>query len=144
MVLPVVFPDGSTAELRAPPQLDLASQGVWARTSGVLGKDAATGRELLVVYGNAEGLTAGKAPVACYQRADRGQVELRRSQDPAVRFWLLFRFGAWTVAMWDGNAGRLLGHQDRAVWARSFVGRVTEGGLAGAGRQAPAAARPRA
>jgi hypothetical protein len=128
MVLPVVFPDGSTAELRAPPQLDLASLGVWPSTSGVLGKDAATGRELLIVYGNGGDLTAGKAPVACYQGAGRSQVELVHSQDPAVGFWLLFRFGAWTVAMWDGNAGRLLGHQDRAVWARSLVGRETEEG----------------
>src|SRR5918995_2325417 len=127
-VLPVVFPDGSTAELRAPPQLDLASLGVWPRTSGVLGRDAATGRDLLIVYGNAEGLTAGKAPVACYQGAGRSQVELVHSQDPDVRFWLLFRFGAWTVALWDGNAGRLMGHQDRAVWARSLVGREAEGG----------------
>jgi len=127
MVLPVVFPDGSTAELRSPRELDLASLGVWSRTSGVLGKDAATGRDLLILYGNAKGLTAGKVPVACYQGADRSQVELRRSQDPEVRFWLLFRFGAWTVALWDGNAGRLMGHQDRALWARSVVGRETEG-----------------
>jgi hypothetical protein len=51
-----------------------------------------------------------------------------QSQDPEVRFWLLFRFGAWTVAAWDGSAGRLMSHQDRAVWARSLVGRETEGG----------------
>jgi hypothetical protein len=94
----------------------------------VFGKDAATGRDLLIFYGNAKGLTAGKAPVACYQGADRSQVELVHSQDPAVRFWLLFRFDTWTVAIWDGNAGRLLRHQDRAVWARSLVGRETEGG----------------
>jgi hypothetical protein len=128
VILPVVFPDGSTAELNAPPELDLASLGVRARTSGMLGNDAATGRDLLIFYGNAKGLTAGTAPVACYQGADRSQVELRRNQDPGVRFWLLFRFGAWTVALWDGNAGRLMGHQDRALWARSLVGRETEGG----------------
>jgi hypothetical protein len=128
VVLPVVFPDGSTAELRSPRELELASSGVWPRTSGALGKDAATGRDLLIVYGNAEGLRAGTAPVACYQGADRNQVELVRSQDPEVRFWLLFRFGAWTVALWDGNAGRLMDHQDRALWARSLVGRETEGG----------------
>jgi hypothetical protein len=128
VVLPVVFPDGSTAELRSPLGLDLASLGVWPRISGVLGKEAATGRDLRIVYGNAKGLTAGKAPLACYQGADRNQVELMHSQDPEVRFWLLFRFGAWTVALWDGNAGRLMGHQDRAMWARSVVGRETEGG----------------
>ena len=128
MVLPLVFPDGTTAELRYPPELDLASLGVWPRTSGALGKDAATGRGLLIVYGNAEGLTAGTAPVACYQGADRSQVELWQTRDLEVRFWLLFRFGAWTVAVWNGNAGRLLGHQDRARWARSLVGRQTEQG----------------
>jgi hypothetical protein len=128
VVLPVVFPDGSTAELRYPPELDLARSGVWPRTSGALGNDASTGRGLLIIYGNPAGLTAGKAPVACYQGADRGQVELWRSQDPEVRFWLLFRFGGWTVALWDGNEDRLMGHQDRAVWARSLVGRETEGG----------------
>jgi hypothetical protein len=79
VVLPVVFPDGSTAELRSPSGLDLASLGVWPRISGMLGKDA-TGRDLVIVYGNAVGLTAGKAPVACYQGADRGQVELWRAQ----------------------------------------------------------------
>jgi hypothetical protein len=125
VVLPVVFPDGTTAELRSPPELDLAGLGVWPRTSGALGKDAATGRDLLIVYGNAKGLTAGTAPVACYQGADRGQVALWQARDPGFRFWLLFRFGAWTVALWDGNAGRLMDHQDRARWARSLVGRET-------------------
>jgi hypothetical protein len=128
VVLPVVFPDGSTAELRYPPELDLASLGVQPRTSGALGTDAATGRDLLIVYGNPKGLTAGTTPVACYQGADHSQVELWQARDPEVGFWLLFRFGGWTVAMWDGNAGRLMGHQDRAVWARSLVGRETEGG----------------
>jgi len=128
VVLPVVFPDGSTAELRYPPELDLARSGVWPRTSGALGKDPSTGRGLLIVYGNPEGLRAGKAPVACYQGVDRGQVELWRSKDPEVRFWLRFRFGGWTVALWDGNEDRLMGHQDRAVWARSLVGRETQGG----------------
>jgi hypothetical protein len=128
VVLPVVFPDGTTAELRYPPELDLAGLGVWPRTSGALGKDSSTGRDLLIVHGIAEELTVGTAPVACYQGADGGQVELWRTRDRKVRFWLLFRFGAWTVALWDGNAGRLLGHQDRAAWARSLVGRETEQG----------------
>jgi hypothetical protein len=87
MILPVVFPDGSTAELRAPPELDLASQGVWARTSGVLGKDAATGRELLIVYGNPPGLTAGKAPVALPSGRPRFDAKARR-------VWVNARIGA--------------------------------------------------
>jgi len=128
-VLPLVFTDGTTAELRYPPELDLARSGVWPRTSGALGKDSATGRDLLIIYGDAEeGLTAGTAPVACYQGADLGQVELWQSQDPDVRYWLLFRFGAWTVALWDGNADRLMEHRDRAAWARSLVGRETATG----------------
>ena len=125
VVMPLVFPDGTTAELRYPPELELAKLGVWPRTSGAIGKEPSTGRDLLIVYGDAEGLTAGTAPAACYPGAERGQAELWRSQDPDVRYWLLFRVGAWTVAMWDGNAGRLMGHQDRAVWARSLVGRET-------------------
>lgn len=124
-VLPLVFPDGTTAELRYPPGLDLAGLGVWPRTSGALEDDPGTGRDLLIVHGDAAGLTAGTAPVACYQGVDRSQVELWRSQDPGVRFRLVFRFGAWTVALWDGNAGRLLDHLDRAGWARSLVGRET-------------------
>jgi hypothetical protein len=128
VILPVVFPDGSTAELRAPPELDLASLGVWPRTSGAIGKDATTDRNLLIVHGNPQGLTAGTTPVACYQGADRGQVELWQARDPEVRFWLLFRFGGWTLAVWDGDAGGLMGHQDRAAWARSLVGHETAGG----------------
>jgi hypothetical protein len=125
VVMPVVFPDGTTAELRYPPELDLARLGVSARTSGVLADDPDTGRGVEIIYGDADGLTAGKAPVACYRGTDGGQVELWPTPDPELRFWLLFRFGAWTVAVWDGNAGRLLGHQDRARWARSLVGRET-------------------
>jgi len=128
VVMPLVFPDGTTAELRYPPELDLARLGVWPRTSGALGKDPSTGRDLLIVYGNVEGPTAGTAPVACYQGVDRGQVELWRSKDPEVRFWLRFRFGAWTVALWDGNADRLMGDRERALWARSLVGRETARG----------------
>jgi len=124
-VMPVTFPDGTTAELRYPPELDLARLGVWARTSGVLGGDSGTGRGLEIVYGDAAGLTAGSAPVACYQGTDGGQVELWGTPDPDLRYWLLFRFGAWTVAAWDGNSGRLLSNQDRARWARSLVGRQT-------------------
>jgi hypothetical protein len=127
-VLPLVFTDGTTAELRYPAALDLAGLGVWPRTSGALGKQPATGRDLLILHGKPEGLTAGAAPVGCYQGADRGQVELWRSQDPEVRYWLLLRFGGWTVALWDGNAERLMGHRDRAAWARSLVGRETGGG----------------
>jgi hypothetical protein len=127
-VLPLVFPDGTTAELRYPPDLDLAGLGVWPGTSGALGDDPGTGRDLLMVRGDLDGLTAGTAPVACYRGAGGGQVELWRSQDPGVRFWLVFRLGAWTVALWDGNAGRLLGHLDRAAWARSLVGRETGSG----------------
>jgi hypothetical protein len=122
-VLPLVFPDGTTAELRYPPELDLARLGVWPGTAGALGKDPATGRDLLVVHGDAAGLTAGTAPLACYRGAGRGQVELWGSRDPGIPYWLVFRFGAWTVALWDGNAGRLLSHPERATWARSLVGR---------------------
>jgi hypothetical protein len=125
VVMPVVFPDGTTAELRYPPELELARLGVSARISGVLAGDPDTGRGVEIVYGDADGLTAGTAPVACYQGTDGGQVELWPTRDPELRFWLLFRFGAWTVAVWDGNAGRLLGHRDRARWARSLVGRQT-------------------
>ena len=127
-VLPLVFPDGTTAELRYPPELDLAGLGVWPGTSGALGDAPGTGRDLLVVHGDVDGLTAGTAPVACYRGAGGGRVELWRSQDPGVRYWLVFRFGAWTVALWDGNAGRLLGHLDRAAWAASLVGRETGSG----------------
>jgi hypothetical protein len=127
-VLPLVFPDGTTAELRYPPALDLARLGVWPTTSGALGNDPGTGRDLLFSYGDAAGLTAGTAPVACYRGASRGQVELWRSRDSGIPYWLLFRFGAWTVALWDGNAERLLSHLERAAWARSLVGRETGSG----------------
>ena len=90
-VMPVTFPDGTTAELRYPPELDLARLGVWARTSGVLGSDSGTGRGLEIVHGDAAGLTAGSAPVACYQGTDGGQVELWRTPDPDLRYWLVLR-----------------------------------------------------
>jgi DNA-binding beta-propeller fold protein YncE len=128
-VMPVVFSDGTRAELVYPPELDLAGLGVVSRTSGALRGDPSSGRDLLIVHGNADALKAGEAPVACYEGAGGRQAELWKAHDDdVVRFRLFFGLGSWTVSLWDGNAGRLMTDEQRADWARSLVGEETDTG----------------
>jgi hypothetical protein len=80
VVMPVVFPDGSTAELVYPPSLDLASLGlqaaqIWGRLTDNPGSD----RDLWITYGPVGAANvSGDEPIECYEGV-HGQVEVWRS-----------------------------------------------------------------
>jgi hypothetical protein len=83
VVMPVFFPDGSTAELTYPASLDLASLGlqvaqIWVRLTDSAGSD----RDVWITYGPVDGTNvSGDEPIEC---VTRGSTDRWRSggQDP--------------------------------------------------------------
>ena len=155
VVLPVTFPDGTTAELIYPPKLRIAALGVGPYSSGSLQGESPTpersdvvARDFQIFFGELDhvllSLNRGKPPLllAQYEGVD-GQ---------AVGFWDLaeweqgtdylgFQFGRWAVLVYDYAAdgpmrGAAMTDAERASWAASFSGYETTDGfllLEGAG-----------
>ena len=132
-VVPVTFPDGTTAEL-------LFSSEVGAATFGVAGSHVRAGWaapresaggcgwEFVVSYGDPHGsLYRGKEPIAAYGGASSHPVELWQGVNDN-RFALVYRSDRWTVTLpceepIEGNADA---HQE---WARSLILRETPEGF---------------
>lgn len=148
VVLPVTFPDGTTAELSYPPKLRIAALGVGPYSSGSLQGESPTpersdtvGRDFQIFFGELDhvllSLNRGKPPLllAQYEGVD-GQ---------AVGFWDLaeweqgtdylgFQFGRWAVLVYDYAAdgpmrGAAMTDAERASWAASFLGNETIDGF---------------
>jgi hypothetical protein len=128
-VLPVTFPDGSTAELVYPTSLDLARLGVQPDVSLLRLRDPGPRYELVFSRGRpVPELLKGDRPVGRYQTVQGRPVQLWRAvENPGVLsgygYWLRYRIGAWTV---------LAGVADRAMAAevaRSLDGRQTGDGF---------------
>lgn len=129
-VLPVTFPDGSTAELVYPTALDLAGMGVQPDVSFLRVQDPGPRFELVFSRGGpVPGLLKGDQPVGHYQTTKGRPVQLWRAvENPGVvsaayGYWLHYRIGAWTV---------LAGVTDRAMAAevaRNLDGRQTGDGF---------------
>jgi hypothetical protein len=122
-----VFPDGSTAELVYPPDLDLASLGVrpyWA----------ACQRDFGFYYFDPYGSLYEGEPLASWSGSDGQTVSIWRSVDdepgldgePIVR--MIFHFGQWTVDVYDYGGSAALSDDDRAACATGLSGTVTEDG----------------
>jgi hypothetical protein len=124
-VMPVVFPDGTTAEVVYPSELDLGSMRVAPNTQASLphgdcGDDLFISREPLAAG------VSGSEPVAVYEGMD-GPVELWRGDPDHGGYWLIFTFGGWRVAA-PCHKGPGPGEEDHAVWARSLGGTETADG----------------
>lgn len=120
-VMPIVFSDGTTAELVYPPDLDLASLGVSVlRTSGVITDEPNSARGIDIRYGAPpEIVKKGDAPIACYDGA-HGQVEVWRSGWKAVPLWVFFPLHSWTAEIGDGNVGNFLSEDQIRTWATTL------------------------
>jgi hypothetical protein len=139
VVLPVVFPDGTEADLIYPAELDIAGLPVHPYSSGRLhGKSPnslrgdVVGRDFWIerakVHDVLVGANRGKEPrlVAEYRGADGQPVglwDIRLDSD-----YLGFQFGSWAVLVYDYTDAAAMTEEERASWAASFSGRETKGG----------------
>ena len=132
-MLPVVFPDGTEAELVYPEELDIARLGVQPYSSGELqGKSPnslrgdAVGRDFWIFHGELADVLVevnnGHTPrrLAEYRGADGRAVGLWEIRDDFPH--LGFQFGAWAVLVYDYTDAGAMTDAERASWAASFSG----------------------
>jgi hypothetical protein len=128
VVMPVTFPDGTTAELVYPPELNLAALRVQPYSSGY---GPGFARDFLVYDRPLEDV------VGAYEAAER-LAEYEDGHGGMVGFWrlppdglyLAFQFGSWTVLVYDyAEEGAQMRDEDRALWATNFHGRDAEDGF---------------
>jgi hypothetical protein len=128
VVMPVTFPDGTTAELAYPPELDLARLRVQPYSSGY---GPGFARDFLVYdkpIGDVIGRYEGAELLAEYDDGNGGRVGFWRL--PSDGLYLAFPFGSWTVLVYDyAEEGAQMSDQDRALWATNFHGRDGEDGF---------------
>jgi hypothetical protein len=128
VVMPVTFPDGTTAELVYPPKLDLSGMRVQPYSSGY---GPGFGRDFLVYdepIGEVIGRYEGAEQLAEYDDGHGGSVGFWRL--PPDGLYLAFPFGSWTVLVYDyAEAEAQMSDQDRALWATNFHGQDAEDGF---------------
>lgn len=118
--LPITFPDGTSAVLTYPSELDLAGMGVQPDVSYQYLADPPP-RFPLAFYRDdlPSGVVAGEAPVDRFATRGSGQAELwaapadsdsEETGREVTPYRLVFRFGAWTVVapVHDPNEARVL------------------------------------
>lgn len=130
MVIDVVFPQGLGAQVRYPAELDLAGmgsrpfQGLWIE--GIY-------RPFVAPYGGEVEITRGGKPIRNY--APNVTLWPQQAGSGAYGQVLLFAFGTWRLAMYDGGQG--LTFDQRVAVARGLKGKVTKDGylvLSGGGK----------
>jgi hypothetical protein len=120
-VMPLRFPDGSTAELVVASTLDLAAMGVQPDVSFLRLGQPAHRYPITFWFGqpDAEALE-GDRPVERYATRGGGQAELWRARTasssfPEQRWWVTYRLASWTVlapASTPATAADVAGHLD--------------------------------
>jgi hypothetical protein len=124
-VMPVVFPDGTKAELVYPRELDLDGLNVYPNTQAMV-RHGDCGWDLFISRERLAAGVRGSEPLAVYEGAS-GPVELWEGDKDHGGYWLLFRFGSWTVAA-PCNEDPAKGGEDHALWASSLTGQETPEG----------------
>jgi hypothetical protein len=131
--LPVTFPDGTSAVLTYPAELDLAGMGVQPDVSYLYREDRPPRFPLAFYRGEAPaGALSGTGPIDRFATRTGGEAELWRAPSDAesedtgreeMPYRLVFRFGSWTVVA----PARDL--QEAEVLAGSLDGRETAHGF---------------
>lgn len=142
VVLPVTFPDGTSAELVYAPELAIAELGVFPYTSGTLrrihttsARGASVARDFVIRYGDLDALLRsrndGVRPklVSQYEGADGQTVGLWDFAWNDTAHYLGFQFGRWATLVYDYIAEGAMTDAERALWAASFSGRETDAGF---------------
>lgn len=136
VVMPITFPDGTTAELVYPPELDLSGMRVQPYSSGY---GPGFARDFLVFDKPVDDVIGGYEQaelLADYDDGDGGTVGFWRL--PPDGLYLAFQFGSWTVLVYDyADEGAEMSDEDRALWATNFHGRNAEDGFLRLEAEAP-------
>jgi hypothetical protein len=119
LVLPVTFPDGSTAELLYAPELDIAGLGVTPYMAGC-------GHEFGFTYYDPRGTMYHGSALETYIGPDGNQVSLHNSVKGfgGIDF-LMFNFGKWWVDLYQDSFST---PEERQLCAEHLQGTVMEGG----------------
>jgi len=146
VVLPVIFTDGTSAELIYPRRLEIAALGLAPYGSAALhgksavpGRDDDVARDFLILHGDVHDyLTQPNrpkppSPIARYEAADGQSVGFWNLPHPEPSY-LGFQFGRWAVLVYDYPAdgesgGAAMTDAERAAWSASFSGRETADGF---------------
>jgi hypothetical protein len=127
VVMPVTFPDGTTAELVYPSKLKLSDLRVQPYSSGY---GPGFARDFLVLDMPVAEVIEGydEAELLAEYEDGRGST-VGLWQLPPDGLYLTFQFGSWAVLVYDypGEAG--MSEEDRALWATKFHGRDAEDGF---------------
>jgi hypothetical protein len=147
VVLPVTFPDGTTAELVYPPKLEIAELGASPYSSGRLRGESPTpargdlvGRDMVIAYGELDhallSYNGGERPslLARYEGVDGRTVGFWDFGSNLGVDYLGFQFGRWAVLVYDyavdGHMpGAAMTDAERASWTASFSGHETTDGF---------------
>ena len=129
-VLPVVFPDGTRADLSFSAELDLTSHGLAPYSSGQV---PGFGRDFFIRYGPVEEFAGEYAweLLDTYLDGSGETVGFYRIPGDEVDY-LAFQFEHWLVLVYDYRLvamGPRMTDEDRVVWVENFHGTVTDEGF---------------
>lgn len=129
-VMPVVFPDGTRADLSFPADLDLTSYGLAPYSSGQI---PGFGRDFFIQYGRVEDVASEFTWELLDTYLDSGGETVGFYRLPGEEIdYLAFQFENWLVLVYDYRLvamGPRMTDEDRAKWAENFHGAVTEEGF---------------
>jgi hypothetical protein len=127
VVMPVTFPDGTTAELVYPPQLGLGELSVYPDAFADRGPRECGWSVSGTRYDPHAGWIGGDAPLAEHVREDGGIVALwEGTRDNEPYDFLVYRFGSWSVLV---PCRERIDEATLAIWAENLHGHEASDGL---------------
>lgn len=132
VVLPVVFPDGTAAELVYPHQLNIHRLGIQPAVSlSLRARGKHHGRFLMITKTDVDEIARTDEVLESYE----GPLGTVRVYRPKSRREFLnpllihHRVGSWNIIVGDGNAGSFMGKRNRQLWAEKLDASVTRSGF---------------
>jgi hypothetical protein len=140
VVMPLTFPDGTTAELLYPPRFRLGRFTIRPYGSGRLPRQHpmppwignTVGRDFFIVNRGARVVLArmrrGRAPKIIAEYEMPGGQRVGLWDVGADVNYLAFQFGRWAVLVYDYKSAGAMTDDERALWVESFSGREADRG----------------
>lgn len=130
VVMPITFPDGTTAELRYPPELSLEERfSVYPDTFAAGGPQACGSSVHATRHDPKVGYVIGSEPLARFTRQDGIIAELWDGEPLSEPHdYLLIRFDSWTAVIpcrWHGDWDR----EEVSVWSENVHGHESPDGM---------------